>query len=273
MERIESLADIVAPEALSEALTFLWRRSGEKMTDNINGMATVMLAIARHHARFDATAIAEIRVLVDQSKVRQDGLTEKNMARLRQFLDERNVSLLLGLPERLAAEAQQRHPTDQKAAVLMQTAVAVELLLMTMMRRKNLVNLSEDVHVKWSQSGRRGICHIAVDAAEVKNKTPLLFELPTRSAKLLRVYMQQYQSLLGTKPTRWLFPGRNGTAPKNAAGVTTQIAGTVFDRTGIKLHVHLFRHVGALLYLKRNPGGYEVLRRVFGHRHALVVRL
>jgi hypothetical protein len=54
--------------------------------------------------------------------------------------------------------------------------------------------------------------------------------------------------------------------PKNAAGITTQIAGTVFECSGIKMHVHLFRHVGALLYLKRNPGGYEVLRRVFGHR-------
>ena len=40
----------------------------------------------------------------------------------------------------------------------------------------------------------------------------------------------------------------------------------MFKYTGISLHVHLFRHIGALLYLKRNPGGYEVLRRVFGHK-------
>ena len=30
--------------------------------------------------------------------------------------------------------------------------------------------------------------------------------------------------------------------------------------------MHLMRHLGALLYLDRNPGSYEIVRRVLGHK-------
>jgi site-specific recombinase XerD len=32
------------------------------------------------------------------------------------------------------------------------------------------------------------------------------------------------------------------------------------------VHPHLFRHIGAKLFLDDNPGAYEVVRRVLGHR-------
>jgi integrase len=45
----------------------------------------------------------------------------------------------------------------------------------------------------------------------------------------------------------------------------TQITQTVRRYTGLSVNPHLFRHVGAKLYLDHNPGGYEVMRRVLGH--------
>jgi integrase len=32
------------------------------------------------------------------------------------------------------------------------------------------------------------------------------------------------------------------------------------------MNTHLFRHATAKIYLDANPGGYEVVRRVLGHR-------
>jgi integrase len=69
-------------------------------------------------------------------------------------------------------------------------------------------------------------------------------------------------------------PGQGRLAPTVTAiphqrkirGFSIQIADTIFAFTGIHMHVHMFRHTGALLYLQRNPGGYEVLKRVMGHR-------
>jgi integrase len=34
----------------------------------------------------------------------------------------------------------------------------------------------------------------------------------------------------------------------------------------MRMHPHLFRHAGAKLFLDANPGAYEVVRRVLGHR-------
>jgi integrase len=264
IENVRSLAYLVTPERLQRALTFMWERNGEEKSGNIHGLATAMLSIARHHVRVDADMLQELQSLCAQANLQQVGLTAKNMERLRQFRDPRNTKALLDLPALLQSEALRRGQLDEKAAVLMQSAVAVELLLMCMLRRRNLVNLDEARHLKWSRAGRRGICHIAVEPAEVKNRERLEFELPPRSAALLRLYLDRYQPLLGTTPTSLLFPGRYGKA-KNAAGLSAQVADTVFGLTGVKVHVHLFRHIGAMLYLERNPGGYEVLRRTFGH--------
>jgi hypothetical protein len=35
---------------------------------------------------------------------------------------------------------------------------------------------------------------------------------------------------------------------------------------GFTVNPHLFRHIGALIYLNLNPGGYEVVRRVLGQK-------
>jgi integrase len=36
--------------------------------------------------------------------------------------------------------------------------------------------------------------------------------------------------------------------------------------TGRYLYPHLTRHFGAALYLRENPGAFEVVRRVLGHK-------
>lgn len=62
-----------------------------------------------------------------------------------------------------------------------------------------------------------------------------------------------------------LFPGVEG-GPKNQAFFGTQISRTVRAHTGLRIHPHLFRHIAAKLFLDANPGAYEVVRRVLGHR-------
>ena len=41
--------------------------------------------------------------------------------------------------------------------------------------------------------------------------------------------------------------------------------GMILKRTGLIINPHLFRALGAKLYLDQNPGGYEVVRRMLGH--------
>jgi hypothetical protein len=36
---------------------------------------------------------------------------------------------------------------------------------------------------------------------------------------------------------------------------------------GVPVNLHLLRHFAAWLFLKRNPGAYETVRRLLGHRN------
>ena len=61
------------------------------------------------------------------------------------------------------------------------------------------------------------------------------------------------------------FPGQGGRA-KHDRVLAKQITVTIREHTGLDVHPHLFRHLGAKLHLDANPGQYELVRRVLGHR-------
>ena len=64
----------------------------------------------------------------------------------------------------------------------------------------------------------------------------------------------------------YLFPGASG-AQKTANMFSSQITDRIEDATGLRLTVHQFRHAAAAIYLRHNPGAYEVVRRLLGHRN------
>ncbi|MDG2482203.1 MAG: tyrosine-type recombinase/integrase [Alphaproteobacteria bacterium] len=41
---------------------------------------------------------------------------------------------------------------------------------------------------------------------------------------------------------------------------------TALKYAGIKINPHLYRHIAAYLYLKRNPNDIETIRRLLGHK-------
>ena len=45
-----------------------------------------------------------------------------------------------------------------------------------------------------------------------------------------------------------------------------QISETIRKATGLRMHPHLFRHLAAFLILRRNPGEFETVRVLLGHR-------
>jgi len=85
------------------------------------------------------------------------------------------------------------------------------------------------------------------------------------SVKLIMRYLRDFRPYLTTKGNTALFPGKFGRAKRQHA-LRAQISRTIYAHTGLKVNPHLFRHIDAKLYLDRNPGGYEVVRRVLGHR-------
>jgi hypothetical protein len=83
-------------------------------------IAGTLKAIARHHVAVGQSHLDQMTRIIRRIGPRQQGLTQKNRARLRPLDDPKNVRALLGLPEKLMGLAsRERHP--YKAALLAQT--------------------------------------------------------------------------------------------------------------------------------------------------------
>jgi integrase len=48
--------------------------------------------------------------------------------------------------------------------------------------------------------------------------------------------------------------------------MTARIKRIIYERTGLVVNPHLFRALAGKLYLDQHPGGYEVVRRMLGHK-------
>lgn len=262
-ERITGLDVLVEVENFKEALRYVLDRKGGSPTEAIYGLATAMKAIARHHVKVPQEHLEQLTRICARIKVRNRGLTEKNRRRLRQFDDPVNVSDLLRLPTLLESLA--KRTRGRKAAVLMQMATAIELLIMTPVRIGNLAGLRLGENLFWTRPGHRGRLLLSIPPEDVKNGEPIEFELPKESAELIERYLDDYRPALFDNPDDWVFPGRGGRA-KRPGALGSQVRRIIYKHTGLEVNPHLMRHIGAKIYLERYPHAYEVVRRVLGHK-------
>jgi integrase len=257
---VRSLADLVQPDNLRRALTFLRDRNNGVASTNLTQLAQMMLSVARHHVKADKAAIDKLAVMAARLPKPRRGMNGKNRDRLLELRDPQARAALLHLPQTLRRAAdRQRRP--QQAALTASLAVAIELLLMAPIRVGNLAGLRLGTNL--IRTGRRR--YISIPEADVKNGVPLEFELTDTSDALLEWYLGQHRPALSGTTTDLLFPTTTGRM-RSAAYLGTQISRVILRHTGLSVHPHLFRHLAAQLYLEANPGGYEVMRRVLGHK-------
>ena len=107
--------------------------------------------------------------------------------------------------------------------------------------------------------------HIVISPDEVKNHTPLSFEIADFLSELLDFYLAQCRPILSKDPNGYLFPARGGRA-KRPALLGTQIKRLIAREAGINLNPHAFRHLSAKLFLAAHPGEYETVRLFLGHK-------
>lgn len=255
---LTSLAFCLTMENYREGLQFFYERYGRKTTTRLYTMAATLKGVARYWLKADASTLDEMTALAKKLAIKQIGLTQKNRDRLRPFRDPETARRLVCLPQTIRDSLIRSKAPLKRKAMLAQMAVAIEILLFAPIRIKNLAALDIDRHL--IPVGDR--LHLVIPADEVKNHRDLEFELPARTAALIAWYRKEYR---GTLPNnKALFPGAKE-AHKAIVTLRSQIIETVQEYIGLHINPHLFRHIGALLYLDQNPGGYEVMRRVLSH--------
>jgi len=193
------------------------------------------------------------------------GLTIKNEDLLRRFDDPRLLRSLIALPDRLWREASREPAGSGRAFLLFQNAIAIDLLIHAPLRMHNLSALAYDRHLHWTQGAGKPVL-LVLGAEETKNKEKIDLELPAVLGDRLWKFRNSIApAVIGSKPEN-VFVTWGGT-PRGQAALALAITNTVRRRLGVRLTPHQFRHLAAKIYLDQNPGGFELVRQLLGHKN------
>jgi integrase len=265
LDEVTSLASLVELEVVRAILRHRWREDGEKLTAYTHGVAVTLIAIASEWVKAPADMIAKLKALRSKLGTLPSGLTEKNTALLRKFDDPRLLEALLHLPDKLWRAARRGLATSRWPFIDLQSALAIDLLLHAPMRMQNLASLTFGTHLHWPQ-GRGKPALVTIRGDESKNDAPLEFEIPTVLAERLQVYRNEIAPAVTGKRPDAAFVTFSG-KPRTQATITVAIERTLLRHLGVKMTCHQFRHLAAKLILDENPGAFELVRQLLGHKN------
>jgi hypothetical protein len=265
---LDSLSALLAPVVVEKILDAYWHRNGDTPKVFTIDLACKFLAIARQTKCLDEAAcerLDQMRRNLEDNRI--GGLTDKNIALIRQVLTPGVWSRVVKLPTQMMATARshQSH-APLKAAVTAQLAVAIAILTAAPVRLANLTAIKLGFNLI-KPDGPDSKYWLVFPDYDVKNRVQLEFPLEQYLTQLIDEYVHDFRStLLRGSNGGSLFPGQCSGA-KQKAKLSTQITERIFKATGLRMTVHQFRHAAGALILQRRPGEYELVRRLLGHRN------
>lgn len=266
-EDFPSLAAIVNPATVKQA--FELRLDGRPLDDkarmDLHGIATAVLSIARY-LDLDKDSRARLKQLAKKVRFKASGMCEKNRERLIPLFDPSVRTKLLNLPLKVADDLRAVKAPTVRQAQRMQMATLLDLLLHVPMRIRNPSELDLATTIIPPIAGSIGGWRISIPACEVKNQWAIDAQLGEELGAVLDRYVNVFRSVLMKGPTSALFVGQRG-ARKGSSNLSKQLARFVRREIGVVIHAHLMRHLAAHLYLLANPGDYETVRRLLGHKN------
>jgi integrase len=133
------------------------------------------------------------------------------------------------------------------------------------LRLQNLSAAKFDTHLHWPQ-GRRKSALLTIGNDETKNDVVLEFEVPTVLADRFWAYRNEIApALIGERPQA-VFVSLTG-RPRKPDTIEITIKKTIQRYLGVRLTPHQFRHLAAKIALDNNPGAYELVRQLLGHKN------
>jgi integrase len=265
LNALGNLRSILQPEFAADGLEYLRDRNKGVSSVQISHLAAFLPTLARR-LEMPQEVISRLQRMKKKLKVTQNGMTLRNREALRAFDDPAAVRALLGFPDRILKEVQASGRKGRREAKKIQTALLVALLLNAPVRVQNLASIDLDRHL-FEVGGRDNrVVHLRFPAIEVKNAADLEFPLMTETVDLLDLYLKAWRPLCPGQATSFLFPGNRPGRSKGKATLSAQIKELVFAYTRLDMPAHRFRHAVGKIFLDRNPGQYEVIRQLLGHK-------
>jgi hypothetical protein len=267
IECLASLKELIHPDIAERILNGYWSKDTDAPTTYTINLSCRFVSLAHAIGGFDEQALqrlGDLRFALEE--YREIGMTEKNLALIRQVLTEGVWSRIVNLPQQLLKQArEQRLTAPIRAAVMAQIAVAVAILTVAPIRLANLASIQIGENLG-KPGGPDSNFWLTFRKYDVKNRYPLQFKLDEIVTAILNEYIHDFRpALLRGSNTDWLFPGEAGNH-KEKISFSTQIVERIEKSTGLRITVHQFRHAAGALILKHLPGEYELVRRILGHK-------
>ena len=266
-EGIRSLADLVTASNFKSILRQRLADAGGQQKSFNFYLARALVRIAREWIKVDASALAELKRLASKLKAPKRELTPKNKACLRQFDDPAAKVRLVKLSEQLCQEVKSKKDEKPNFRTLAKAhaALAMGILMYLPVRPENLWELEFDKHL-FVRTEPGATSTFELDSEEVKNDADLGFDIPTHLAKMLHEYRDRIAPKhIGHRPRR-VFVNLDGT-PKSQATVSYLISSYARRRAGIVITPQQFRHLSAKNMLDANPGNFEGVKQLLGHKN------
>jgi hypothetical protein len=257
------LKTVVSLDVIDLAMGWLQARNNGAISPQMNLIALQMLGIARHWVMVEPSHLDALKHLCRNTKQSYTGLAPSSREIMRQFSDDNNVMKILNLPKHIT-NLVANQPMTSKNALLMQTAAAVEVLIMDPVRIKSLSEIRIGVHIVYTLNGKM---HLILEGCDTKNDMPNEMVFCDESAEFIKKYVDHYRPLLADTASNALFPGP-GTATKYRKTLGAQISKHILELTGLRLTPQKFRHFLAKHYLRANAGGIGTVQQALGHRSA-----
>ena len=263
LQDLEALEDLVNETTIKRILRHIWIKCGKAPNAHAANLARFLRLIAQYHCNAPENILLLIRNAEDKLKPEASGIAAKNTKRLRTIIEDKALPRLLSLPTDSIALLDPTNPTLGDA-IKVQSALAMQIELEAPMRAKNLAALDVEQHFDFVSDTQ---AHIIIESDDVKNHVKLNYVLGTRFMKLYRLYIDHYRPLLvGKHNTSALFISRTGRT-KNPAELAAQLQSFIKDGTGLRMNIHLFRHLTGYIFLRHYPGEYEPVRQLLGHKN------
>lgn len=267
IECLTSLKELIRPDIAERILDGYWPKDSDAPTTYTINLSCRFVSLAHAIGGFDEQALqrlGDLRFALEE--YREIGMTEKNLALIRQVLTDGVWSRIVNLPQQLLKRArQQRLTAPVRAAVMAQIAVAVAILTVAPIRLANLASIQIGENLS-KPGGPDSNLWLTFRKYDVKNRYPLQFKLDEIVTAILNEYIHDFRpALLRGSNTDWLFPGEAGNH-KEKISFSAQIVERIEKSTGLRITVHQFRHAAGALILKHLPGEYELVRRILGHK-------
>ncbi len=264
-QTLRSLTELATQNTFKTILRKLYENDGGALTAYTHGVAGTLITIASEWSEISAEDLAALKKLRRKLGALPSGLTDKNKSLLRRFDDPRVLQELVQLPDRLWRKARRAPAGSRRAFIDLQTAIAIDILLNVPLRMKNLASLNFRDHLHWPQ-GHGKAAMVVIEGVETKNGSALEFEIPAPLADRIWTYRTEIApEIIGSRPET-LFVTTTGSLRKQET-ITNLIEKTVLKNLGVKLTPHQFRHFAAKLILDANPGAFELVRQLLGHKN------